>query len=134
MIDILLAVGIDLMLGDPQNFPHPIKLMGNLIVFEEKLVRKWAQRLNRHHLQGGVHLTSQPDRHQRLDGHHLQGSVHLATNKTHRHHFQSGSHLLLAGGFFIIIINLCLAFFIPYLLLKQLSPYPSLYHLKMPAG
>lgn len=37
---ILIAVILDLILGDPYNFPHPVKFMGKLIAFEEKLVRE----------------------------------------------------------------------------------------------
>lgn len=38
----LIVVGIflDFILGDPYSFPHPVKLMGNLIAFEDKLLRK----------------------------------------------------------------------------------------------
>lgn len=31
---------LDLILGDPYNFPHPIRLIGNLITYTEKLLRK----------------------------------------------------------------------------------------------
>lgn len=31
---------MDLILGDPYNFPHPIRLIGNLITYTEKLLRK----------------------------------------------------------------------------------------------
>ncbi|MDO5689616.1 MAG: adenosylcobinamide-phosphate synthase CbiB [Tissierellia bacterium] len=36
----LLAIVADWILGDPQNFPHPVKLMGHLISAEDKLIRK----------------------------------------------------------------------------------------------
>lgn len=56
MIDIVCAVVLDLLIGDPPRFPHPVKLMGNLIAAEDKLVRKVALRSDGHHLEGGVHL------------------------------------------------------------------------------
>lgn len=37
---IILGVLIDFLLGDPYSFPHPVKLMGNIIKFEEKISRK----------------------------------------------------------------------------------------------
>lgn len=40
MIEILLGVIIDLILGDPYSLPHPIKLMGNIISLEDKYMRK----------------------------------------------------------------------------------------------
>lgn len=40
MIDIVMAVIIDFILGDPISFPHPVKLMGRIISGEEKWVRK----------------------------------------------------------------------------------------------
>lgn len=40
MLNLIIAVVIDWIIGDPNNFPHPIKLMGNIIIFEENLVRK----------------------------------------------------------------------------------------------
>src|SRR5699024_9923572 len=39
MISICLAVILDFILGDPYSFPHPVKLMGNIISFEERIVR-----------------------------------------------------------------------------------------------
>ncbi len=39
-INIVLAVLLDFILGDPYSFPHPVKLMGNIINYEEKLARK----------------------------------------------------------------------------------------------
>lgn len=41
---ILLAVGIDFLIGDPYSFPHPVKLMGNIIKFQEKISRKLAKK------------------------------------------------------------------------------------------
>ncbi|MCX7883591.1 MAG: adenosylcobinamide-phosphate synthase CbiB [Caloramator sp.] len=40
MIDLLIAIALDLIIGDPYSFPHPVKLMGKIISFEEKLLRK----------------------------------------------------------------------------------------------
>lgn len=40
MIKILIGAFLDLIFGDPYSIPHPVKLMGNIISFEEKLVRK----------------------------------------------------------------------------------------------
>lgn len=40
MVEILVAVVLDFLIGDPYFFPHPVKLMGNIISFEEKLARK----------------------------------------------------------------------------------------------
>lgn len=34
------AIFIDWLFGDPVNFPHPVRLMGLIISFEEKIVRK----------------------------------------------------------------------------------------------
>lgn len=39
-MEILTAVILDWIIGDPQTFPHPVRLMGRLISFEEKIVRK----------------------------------------------------------------------------------------------
>lgn len=39
MIDFLAALFIDFLIGDPYNFPHPVKLMGKIIAFEEKTIR-----------------------------------------------------------------------------------------------
>lgn len=41
MLNIIIAVVLDFFIGDPYNFPHPVKLMGKIISFEEKLARKW---------------------------------------------------------------------------------------------
>lgn len=40
MHSILLGVLMDLLIGDPYNFPHPVKLMGKIISLEENLARK----------------------------------------------------------------------------------------------
>ncbi len=42
LLSIIIAVIIDFIIGDPYSFPHPVKLMGNIINFEEKIVRKTA--------------------------------------------------------------------------------------------
>ncbi|WMM25845.1 adenosylcobinamide-phosphate synthase CbiB [Tissierella sp. MB52-C2] len=39
-MSVILGVLLDFKLGDPYNFPHPVKLMGRIISFEERLVRK----------------------------------------------------------------------------------------------
>ena len=41
MLSLILAVVLDFLIGDPSNFPHPVKLMGRIISIEEKLARKW---------------------------------------------------------------------------------------------
>lgn len=43
MIDILAAVLIDFLIGDPYSFPHPVRLMGRLIHFEETLARRFSK-------------------------------------------------------------------------------------------
>lgn len=42
MLSIVFAVILDLLIGDPYNFPHPVKLMGRIIDFEEKVARRWS--------------------------------------------------------------------------------------------
>lgn len=37
---IVLGLILDLLIGDPYFLPHPVKLMGNIINFEEKIARK----------------------------------------------------------------------------------------------
>ena len=41
MISIIFASILDFFLGDPYNFPHPVKLMGKVISFEEKIARRF---------------------------------------------------------------------------------------------
>lgn len=41
---IVLGVILDFLLGDPYSFPHPVKFMGNVIKFEEKISRKIAKK------------------------------------------------------------------------------------------
>ncbi|WP_035143068.1 adenosylcobinamide-phosphate synthase CbiB [Schnuerera ultunensis] len=85
MKGILIAVILDLIIGDPYSFPHPVKLMGRLISLEEKLVRK-------------IHWRR-------------QGRI---------------SNLKI-GGLLIVIINIIIAFTIPYLLLKTIEEYKVLH-------
>lgn len=40
LISTILAVLLDFLIGDPYSFPHPVKLMGRIISFEEKFARK----------------------------------------------------------------------------------------------
>ena len=82
-MSILLAVLLDFLIGDPYSFPHPVKLMGNIINLEEKYVRK----ITRSKL--GLKIS----------------------------------------GFFIVMTNILLGFFIPFILLKYLSPYKIPYAL-----
>ena len=42
MFDLLCAVGLDLVLGDPGWLPHPVRLMGTLIAYEERRARRFA--------------------------------------------------------------------------------------------
>lgn len=81
LINILVAVILDFIIGDPYSFPHPVKLMGSIINREERWLRK-------------------------------------VTNS------KSGLKL---GGFIIVIVNICLGFFIPFILLKYLRPYKTIY-------
>lgn len=39
MLDIFAAILVDFILGDPYSFPHPVKAMGSLIDFEDRLIR-----------------------------------------------------------------------------------------------
>lgn len=45
-MSILIASILDFIIGDPYSFPHPIKLMGSIISFEDKLFRKIAKDKN----------------------------------------------------------------------------------------
>ena len=40
MNSILIAVVLDMIIGDPYSFPHPVKLMGKIISLEEKYARR----------------------------------------------------------------------------------------------
>ncbi|WP_234121928.1 adenosylcobinamide-phosphate synthase CbiB [Clostridium hydrogenum] len=83
MIDFLIALILDFLIGDPYFLPHPVKLMGNIISFEEKSVRKLAK-----------------------------------SNK-----------MLKCFGGSIVLINLILAFLVPYVILKILKNYNLAYHI-----
>jgi adenosylcobinamide-phosphate synthase len=39
-VDMIFAFGLDLMLGDPERFPHPVRFIGSLINWLEKNTRK----------------------------------------------------------------------------------------------
>nr|WP_300004599.1 adenosylcobinamide-phosphate synthase CbiB [Tissierella sp.] len=43
---ILLASILDFLIGDPYSFPHPVKLMGRIISFEDRFFRKLARDKN----------------------------------------------------------------------------------------
>lgn len=75
MKSILIAVVIDLLIGDPYFFPHPVKFMGHIIVFEEKIIRRISE----------------------------------------------SPKFLKAAGFFLVLINVMLAYFIPKLILNNFS-------------
>ena len=83
MKSILIAILVDLILGDPYSFPHPVKLMGEIISLEEKLARKISK---------------------------------------------CGKGLKFAG-FLISILNIFLAFILPYFLLKALGKLGIIYHI-----
>lgn len=89
MIDLVLAVALDWLIGDPPAWPHPVKLMGRLIAAEERCVRIGTQRVQ---------------------------------NQAAR------QRVLIAGGSAIVLLNLGLAFGLPYLVLRWLQAYPVLYH------
>ena len=40
MLSLIIAVILDFLIGDPHNFPHPVKLMGRIISLEENVVIK----------------------------------------------------------------------------------------------
>ncbi len=81
LISIILAVFLDFIIGDPYSFPHPVKLMGTIISFEEKIARK------------------------------ITGS-----NKG-----------LKFSGLTIVISNILLGFFVPYILLNSIKQYKIIY-------
>ncbi|HHV26582.1 adenosylcobinamide-phosphate synthase CbiB [Anaerosalibacter bizertensis] len=83
MLDIVIAVILDFLIGDPYSFPHPVKLMGNIISVEDKFVRKI---------------------------------------------FKSKKALKIAG-FLIAFINIAMAFFLTFILLKSIRKYKLLYHI-----
>ncbi|MDR3135029.1 MAG: adenosylcobinamide-phosphate synthase CbiB [Deltaproteobacteria bacterium] len=45
------ALALDSIIGDPQNWPHPVRLIGRLIIALERLYRRFLGRLG-----GGAHL------------------------------------------------------------------------------
>ncbi|MDX9917765.1 MAG: adenosylcobinamide-phosphate synthase CbiB [Gudongella sp.] len=54
MIDIILAFLLDLFLGDPYSFPHPVKAMGRIINWQEKQARKLFKSPQDLRLAGGL--------------------------------------------------------------------------------
>lgn len=40
MLPLILGYGIDMIIGDPQGFPHPVRLIGNFISFMERKLRR----------------------------------------------------------------------------------------------
>ncbi|MBU5437438.1 adenosylcobinamide-phosphate synthase CbiB [Tissierella sp. MSJ-40] len=83
MNSLIVAAVLDLLIGDPYYFPHPVKLMGRIIGIEERIARKLTRS------KGGLKL----------------------------------------AGFIIVILNVFLAYFIPYTILKVLLPYKIAYNL-----
>jgi adenosylcobinamide-phosphate synthase len=83
MIDLICAVLLDVLLGDPAWMPHPIRWMGWLLTAEERVVRKYA------------------------------GSRRIR---------------LVAGGGLCALINIALAFGIPYIVLQWLRAWPLVFH------
>ncbi len=81
-MSILIASILDFIIGDPYSFPHPIKLMGKIIAFEDEFFRKISK-----------------------------------------------SNNLKLMGLFIVLINISLGFFIPYLLLSSIKHIQPLYHI-----
>lgn len=45
-MSILIASILDFIIGDPYSFPHPVKLMGRIISFEDRFFRKIAKNKN----------------------------------------------------------------------------------------
>jgi adenosylcobinamide-phosphate synthase len=82
MIDFLIAIFLDVLIGDPYSFPHPIKLMGKIIGCEEKIARKVAK---------------------------------------------SDIGLKILGGL-IVVVNILIAFFVPYYILRLLQGNSFFYH------
>lgn len=54
MFDLLIAIFLDVLIGDPYSFPHPVKLMGNIISYEEKMARKITKSINVLKILGGL--------------------------------------------------------------------------------
>jgi cobalamin biosynthesis protein CobD len=53
---LMAAVVLDIILGDPHNMPHPIRFIGNGIIFFEKLLRKIFRKTKKGELFGGLFL------------------------------------------------------------------------------
>ncbi|MDR7870509.1 MAG: adenosylcobinamide-phosphate synthase CbiB [Tissierellaceae bacterium] len=83
MINIIIALIVDFIIGDPYSFPHPVKLMGKIISFEEKLARRIVK----------------------------------------------SNEGLKIMGLIIVCVNVFLGFFVPFILLKLLSPYTIPYNI-----
>jgi len=81
-MDLLIALVIDMLIGDPYSFPHPVRLMGKLIEYEEKTARKIARK---------------------------------------------DKELKIFGGL-IVLVNILIAFVIPYFILRLISKYALFYH------
>ncbi len=81
LISIILGVILDFAIGDPYSFPHPVKLMGRIISFEEKIARKITK----------------------------------------------SKKGLKFSGFIIVIVNISIGFFMPYILLKSIRQYKTIY-------
>ncbi|MGJ0845860.1 adenosylcobinamide-phosphate synthase CbiB [Tissierella praeacuta] len=81
LISIILGVILDFAIGDPYSFPHPVKLMGRIISFEEKIARKITK----------------------------------------------SKKGLKFSGFIIVIVNISIGFFMPYILLKTIKQYKTIY-------
>lgn len=104
MKSILIAVVIDLILGDPYSFPHPVKLMGRIIYIEEKLIRK----INKY-----PSALPQEDKESHLC--HSQGQGRIFNLKI--------------AGLVMTILNISIAFILPYFLLKWLKGFGVIYHI-----
>jgi adenosylcobinamide-phosphate synthase len=83
MLDLLIAVVLDFIIGDPEGMPHPVRLFGNLIKFEEKLAKRIAKR-----------------------------------NET-----------LKFFGMIIVLVNIALAFLIPFCILMLLHRFSTIFHI-----
>lgn len=81
MISILTASIIDFIIGDPYNFPHPVKLMGRVISIEDRFAHK----------------------------------------------ITDSKKVLKFLGLIIVLLNISLAFLIPYFLLKAIKEMKILY-------
>ncbi len=50
---LIIGIVLDYLLGDPVYFWHPVRIMGNLIAFLEKGIRKFFQKTKKAELLGG---------------------------------------------------------------------------------